>query len=143
MTLDVRRLLRAASALPALFLLPAVLAQQPPSTAIGPATACTPQVCTITVRINGHCLAPQGVTVDPPVATTSQPVILRWKLDHGSYEFNEDGIAFDQIAQFEKLPSPNYIREQRIQDSKTRTGDFRYVVRIRGCPDTAAIIRHE
>ena len=142
MTVDLR-LLRAASARPALFLLPAVLAQQPPSTAAGPATACTPKVCTITVRINGHCRSPQGIAVDPAVASTGQPVILRWWLADGSYEFNEDGIAFDEIAQFEKLPSPNYIREQRLQDSKTRTGDFRYVVRIRGCPDTAAIIRHE
>jgi len=141
MTLHVR-LRRAASALPMLFALPVALAQPAPSTPA--ATACTPDVCTITVRINGHCRSPGGMTVEPAVVAMRQPrIILRWWLADGAYEFNEDGIVFAEIAQFERLPSPNYIREQRILDTRMKSGDFRYTVRVRGCPDVAAVIRHE
>ncbi|HUP10157.1 MAG TPA: hypothetical protein VMU47_23600 [Caldimonas sp.] len=127
-----------------LLVLPAALAQQTPAPFTPAATACTPDVCTITVRINGHCRSPGGMTVEPPVVAMRQPrIILRWWLADGAYEFNEDGVVFDEIAQFEHLPSPNYIREQRILDTRVKSGDFRYIVRVRGCPDVAAVIRHE
>ena len=150
MTFD-RSLLRAAArlrapALPAaLAMLAAACAQQAPSPSPAPAApaACTSEPCTITVSIVDHCRAPQGIVVAPAMASTRQRVILRWTLASGAYEFHDDGISFDEIAQFERLPSPNNLREVRILDSKTKNGDFRYVVRLRGCPEVVAYIRHE
>ena len=133
--------------LPLLAVMPQAFGQQappaPPAATPATPTPCTSDVCTITVSINDHCRAPDGIVVTPSLTSTRQPAILRWTLMNGSYEFHDDGIVFDQIAQFERLPSPNNLREERIKDSKTQAGDFRYVVRLRGCPEVAGIIRHE
>jgi hypothetical protein len=138
-----RCLLRAAALLPVLALGPAFAQQSPGPPPATAATPCTGDVCTITVSIREHCRAPQGIVITPAVVSTRQPAILRWKLENGSYEFHADGIVFDQIDQFERMNSPNDLREERIRDSKTKTGDFRYVVRLRGCPEVPAYIRHE
>ena len=137
-------LLRAASMLPALLALPAALAQPAQSPAPTAATACSGSACTITVRIDEHCRSgTPGMVIDPVIASTRQRIVLRWWLANGAYEFNDEGIAFDDIAQFERLPSPNSVREIRMMDSHSKLGDFRYVVRVRGCPDVAGYIRHE
>ena len=137
MTFALRLAMRAAALLLTLFVLPPAVAQRKP---FGAERPCGPGVCVITVTVN-DCYAPGGIVVDPDVASTRSPIILRWVMATSGYEFTDDGIDFEDPDQFIRLSSPR-PNEFRFRNTRTRDGDFYYWVRVRGCREVDPFIRN-
>lgn len=96
------------------------------------AERCTPGICELKVTVT-NCHSATGITVDKPLVEATSAVNMRWTIVTPGFEFDTDGIRFDPAnPQFERQPSPRR-NEFRIQNKKSRDGDFYYFIHVKGC----------